>query len=293
MTTTTAPRAEEPAVAQTQERRCEHVLGTRRSPTHRSTVLGLLPHTTSAGAARWATEEAVRTLSSLLVLDCRCSQVRADRGRSIASMFADLPSVPLTLRCVLGRPVDALLSSGDQHGTLVLGRSEEMVDLDTMTVVRRSRRAVAVVPDCWTGDQRSGSVVVALGEVAQALTPAQKAALARAMVAAARRSCPVTVVADWRPFAAGRDHDAVMRTFQRRTELVRRATRIITDSYPSVPVRVEVPVSEPAAGVLRAARDSNLLVLPRGLGAGRPGGVLGPVLAECVDRSIAPVLVTP
>ena len=264
--------------------------------TGRAVVVGLGPGVTGRGALVWAADEVARTASQLLVLDCvgpRGSRAELrGRGGRLVAFLDDLPAVPLRLRCVLGQPADALLAATDRCGVLVLGRDEDVLGLDEVLVVQGSRRPVAVVPDGWRPGRWPGAVVVALGETGGALDRCQRRALATALVVAARRAVPVTVLADWRSFASGPDRRAVLSRFRQRAELLRDAVAPVVEAYPTVTVEVDVPVADAGAGVLRHASLAGLVVLPRPARSA-PGGPGAVAFWDCLDRSRAPVLVVP
>jgi hypothetical protein len=170
----------------------------------------------------------------------------------------------------------------------VLGRTGVLLDLEALSVVRRARRPVVIVPDGWAPDARRTRVVIALGAVGAVGAvpgPGQRRALAAGLALAGRREAPVLVLADWRAFASEHGTRSMLRTFHRRDELVHEALRPLTAHCPRTRLEVAVPVAEARPGILRQAASADLVVLPRGLD--------GTTLAECLDRSPVPVVVVP
>lgn len=261
----------------------------------RSVVVGLGADVDGCAALAWAADDATRTASALLVLDCVGTGAGAPtRGAAIARTLAGSP-VAGRLRCVRGAPEDALLAAGDHGDLLVLGRAGEMLGLDAVPVVQRSLRPVVVVPDEWTPQphEHPALVLVGLGAVGGTLAPDQRRTLATALVVAARRAATVTVVADWRPYATGTARDLVLTRFRRREALVLEAVRQVSAGYPGITVGVDVPVADGVAAVLQRAPRAAIVVLPRG--AGSPSATLRDRVGlwECLDRSPVPVLVVP
>jgi nucleotide-binding universal stress UspA family protein len=148
---------------------------------------------------------------------------------------------------------------------------------------------VAVVRSPQPTD-RAGPVVVgvdgaARASVAAARVAAREAALRGvALVVVHARQTTVPDVVDERLLRQATDADRAYRSAQRIAGRLRRA-------HPGLEVRLHLPDDDPAHGLLKAARDAQLLVVgSRGVGAS-PGMLLGPVTVAALREPTVTVLV--
>lgn len=253
----------------------------------RATVVGLLPDVAGAAALTWAAEDARRADSCLLVLDClgaRHPGRESARGHTIVEQIQAADVSSARLRCVLGAPADAVVAAGDGGRLVVLGRRGEQLSADAVAVLRRLTRPPVIVPDAWDVAVPRRGVVLDLGAVADHLEPAQERAVTTALLMAVRRAAPLTVLADWAPYASGRDRAAVLTRFRAREDLVRETLQDLAARHPQVRVRVTVPVSERVTRVLQHAGEAELVVLSRD----------GEITTwELADRNPVPTLLVP
>ena len=266
-----------------------------------------------AGALRYAVVEARRRrvplhlvhvlADGLNVVPAVAPQVLRGAGQGVLdtamSTARELgPDLDLTGQLLVGRRSDAIVSVAKDAELLVLGReTRKGVDrllTGTTTAAATAHAAcdVVVVPSFWTGDHVRGRVVVGVRSVHDAGDVA-----ARGLAEAAWRGVGLEIVTAWHlPDAyldkiEARSHgdewvDAGMADLKSLLQPLRA-------SFPDVDVQLRVVHGRPAAVLLDAAADSELLILTRRHAAVPPHERFGGVGRAVLRLSDVPVLVVP
>lgn len=272
----------------------------------------------SAGALRYAVEEAVRRgvpLRLVHVLPVNApvwpgvpmSGVAGSDLRALASSILEggvravrdiAPDLDVSTRLSAGSRSAALVEAAQDAQLVVVGRETQhgidriLVGAVTAAVAAHAPCEVAVVPSFWSGEHARARVVAALKSRSNA-----PAVLGEALAQARTRDARLTVVTAWEL------PDPYLDRIELRThadEWEDEGRRVIEDvvapyrsEYADVAIDVRVQHGRAAEVLLAASRDSDLLVLSRRRHAVPPFGHLGGVTHAILRLSDVPVLVVP
>lgn len=269
----------------------------------------------SAGALRYAVEEALRTGAGLRLLHVSPSYPPmspmtpalpaeiASTGTAILEQTRDavaLLAPGLTVKAVrhTGSRVAELVSGSEDARLLVVGHETRsglerlLAGGTTASVAAHAKVPVVAVPSDWEPTADEGPNVVGLKSQAHA-----DELLGAAFRRAADTGAPIDVVHAWK--LPDEYVDRIEARTQgeywltRGSELVEKELEPWRRDYPDTQVTVQVVHADPARALVEAARDARLLVLVRRL----PSRVLGSHLggtARAVMRTVTcPVEVVP
>lgn len=277
-------------------------------------VVGVDGTESAERALLWAAREAALRRCALVVTHAyrhlgwpggpEVDRANRRRARNLVRAAADLaaaaqPNLVIVPQVVRGTPVQALESAVDLPDLLVVGQRHRgrvagaLLAGTGSGLARRSPRPVVVVPE---PDGRpgpfAGHVVVGVDHSVQSGT-----VLAFAFAAAASRGRPLAVVHvglgwntdTWRELDSGELHQE---SPEEGWLLLEAAVRPFRALYPRLPVKLVLHQAPAAAGLLRAARGADLLVVGTA-GRGRVASATGSVSRAMIARASCPVAVIP
>lgn len=278
--------------------------------THTPIVVAVDGSERNRSAVAWAAHEAAAlgcALTLVTVVPEQGLPVRHDRGRTreqaALDMLADLRSeardivaeASVGTAVASGHPVEALLGRASAARLIVVGKrglggfARVMVGSTSIALAGRSPVPVAIVPDGWDQSGSTGRPVVLGVDLDRTDTQPTRLAFARAR----RLGVPLVAVHGWEtpaPYTwdAGAATDAV-------TELDEQIARAFdawlatwVERYPDVVVRPMRTHKHPAAAILDAAHEAQLVVLGR-----HPAGVFGGFAFGSVARAVLHYAETP
>ncbi len=197
-----------------------------------------------------------------------------------------------------GSRVHVLVAAAQDAAIVVLGHRDRSVlervftGSTTTGVAARAHCPVVSVPATWSGERIHGRIVVGVEEAGHA-----REALAAAFAAATARNATVTVLHAWKLQSP---YDEAIASRVDPDEWVEPVTKTIQailaewrEAYPDVDVVIDVRHQSPAAALVGASEDADLLVLGR-RGHGAPLGIyLGSTVRTLIRESSCPVVVAP
>lgn len=286
-----------------------------RELTRRPVVVAVDGSDRNRSAVAWAAHEAaalgvgmtlVSALPDYVVPTPHFSAHTQDK--EVLDMLADIradirdivPEGSVDTVAVAGDPVDVLLERGAAAGLVVVGKrglggfARLIVGSTSIALAGRSPVPVAIVPDPWDRATEAGKPVVLGIDLDKADDEPIEAAFARAR----RLGAPLVAVHGWETPAvyswdAATVAGAVTDREQEASEQFDRLIQTWRERYPEVVVRPMRVHQHPAAAILEAAADAQVVVLGR-----HPAGVFGGFAFGSVARVVlhyseCPVLVVP
>lgn len=286
-------------------------MSTRES---RPVVVGIDGGTGSAGALRYAVDEAVRRGEGLHVVHVWSGSVpegllqwgawagpeaagRAilDHATETASRLA--PGLEISTQLIVGPRSAGILAAARGGRLLVVGRPprhhpDVPLGLTPAGVAARSDCPTVVVPSSWTADQPRGVIVVGLRSRAHA-----RELLSHAFETAQQRGARIVVVTAWELYDPTMDRaEARFRSAEWEAE----GRRVLEDLVgewrercPAVPVELRVVHGRAATVLVHAAAEADLLLVARRRHAVPPYGRLGGTAHAVLRSSRTPVEVVP
>ena len=269
----------------------------------------------SAGALRYATEEARRTGAELHLVHVSPSYPPmapmtpslpaeiASTGTAILQQAREAvariaPELKVGATRHTGSRVAELVSSAEGARLLVIGRETRsglerlLAGGTTAAVAAHSSVPVVAVPSDWEPSAAAGPIVVGLKSQAHA-TELLGAAFRRAGATGA----PIEVVHAWKLPDAYVDRieerTAGAAWLTRGTELVERELAPWRRDFPDTTVTVTVVHDDPANALVSAAKDARLLILVRRLPSRVLGSHLGGTARAVMRVASCPVEVVP
>ncbi|MFJ8582849.1 universal stress protein [Micromonospora sp. NPDC093277] len=203
-----------------------------------------------------------------------------------ASAAADRPGLTVHGEVFDGPPALVLQERSAQAGMLVLGTRGHggfgglLAGSTAVSVAAHGHCPVIVVRDGKAAT--SGPVLVGVDG-----SESSRLALGFAVERAAQRDVPLRVLRVWGPTGAppGSDPEAAERT------AVEQELAQWRETFPDVPIEIQVPSGNPAALLVEASREAQLVVVgSRGRG-GLRGMLLGSVSQQLIHHSQCPVAV--
>ncbi|WP_055558054.1 universal stress protein [Streptomyces sp. NBRC 110028] len=278
-------------------------------------TVGLDGSAESLAAARWAADEAERrelalrlTHAWILLSPPTPDSPAADEQnywakRIVHDAHTELssshPGLTIVEDLVADEAETALLDAAARSRMLVLGSrgldpvaSFFLGDV-ALHVVGRAERAVVLVRGERAAEQRRRHVVVGLS-----LHGPQDNLLEFAYVTAFTRGVPLHAVHGRKPDRAytgvrGAESDVARDQAERARGELEEVLRPWREKFPRVRVVDEVRLESPARAVVRAAADSDLLMVGRRKHPPALGPRLGPVVQAAVHHAACPVAVVP
>jgi nucleotide-binding universal stress UspA family protein len=280
-------------------------------------VVGVDGSDDSDRAIRFAVEEATRlgtglrlvhavyeTLPMSPMVPLVSSETLDEVGRRIvtdaAARLRELVGGRLAVETVvaLGPPARGLLDAAADAALIVLGHrhlsrlGRVFTGSTTIALAARASCPVVCVPAEWTPTPAQPRVVVGVDG-----SSGSRAAIGAAFEAASRRGGSVTVLHAWR---LPDQYDAVAGSPVLEDEWLQESEIILSeilagwrDSYPDVPVDVELRYERPAAALTEASAKADLVVVGRHGHGGVLGLPLGSIARALVHHSHCPVVLVP
>jgi nucleotide-binding universal stress UspA family protein len=283
--------------------------------THKPIVVAVDGSERNRSAVAWAAHEAAAlggALTLLTVVPEHVAPTRHQPGRTreqeALDMLADLRSEVRDIvaeksvgtAVAAGDPVEVLLDQAHDAGLMVVGKrglggfARVMVGSTSIALSGRSPVPVAIVPDGWDSTRYDGRPVVLGVDLDRSDTQAIRLAFLRAR----RLGVPLVAVHGWEtPAMYSWDAAAVTDAMTELEEQTARAFDALlatwAEQYPEVVVRPMRAHQHPAAAILDAAQEAQLVVLGR-----HPAGIFGGFAFGSVARAVlhyaeTPVLTVP
>jgi len=219
--------------------------------------------------------------------------------RAVKRTRAGHPELTVRLEMQVGDPVDCLLDRSVGQGMLITGRrglgsfGRVFLGSTSTGVAGRSWVPVIMVPGDWDAQQHRGQPVLVGADPGQPCGDALRFAFAEAD----RRDVGVTVLhaLDLTPrpiWDPDLETESVRAWQERAAKAVDEAVDPVHAEFPHVPVRISLPLDNPASALLDAAAEAQLVVLGRHH-SGRLGFALGSVARPVLHYAEAPVSVVP
>jgi len=192
-----------------------------------------------------------------------------------------VPAILSHAQCASGI-VMASRSGGAQH--LLTGST-------TVGVLAGSHVPVICVPPAWNPDARHGRVVVGIAN------PASKSLVEPALARAREQGEGLTLLHAWRPkglYDTAIGGQALVEIWERESEkTMREMLAARREGYPDVEVDVDLRYDQPAAALVSASQDADLLVLGRRGHRGPPGVAVGSIARVLMHAAACPVEILP
>ncbi len=211
-----------------------------------------------------------------------------------------VPETSVSTLALAGDPVDVLLDRAGSAGLVVVGKrglggfARVIVGSTSIALAGRSSAPVAIVPDGWDQSTQTGKPVV----LGIDLDKADREPIETAFLRARRLGVPLVAVHGREtPTVYSWDAAAVAGAVTEREDAAAEQLSRLLDTwrerYPDVVVRPMRAHQHPAAAVLDAAQDAQVIVLGR-----HPAGLFGGFAFGSVARAVlhyaeCPVLVVP
>jgi nucleotide-binding universal stress UspA family protein len=268
----------------------------------------------SAGVLRYAVDQAVRAGASLHLVHAlpggspqdlvpvvawaeRRAEGSAVLDQSVAAARAIAPALEISTELVVGSLVAAVLGAARDGRLLVVGRSphhrvETPGGGTPAALATRAECPDVVVPSSWTAGAGPGDVVVAMKSRTHA-----RELLSHAFDIAEERGARVRVVTAWELYDPvmdrneSRDHAAQWEAEGKR--VLAALVEPWQESYPSVPVDLQVIHGRAATVLEQASVGADLLLLARREHMVPPYGRLGSTAHRVLRTSQSPVEVVP
>lgn len=211
-----------------------------------------------------------------------------------------LPEESVHLEAVAGNAVDVLLSKADSAGLIVVGKrglggfTRMIVGSTSIALAGRSPVPVAIVPDSWDPAERVGRPVVLGIDLAKPDEEPIEAAFKRAerlgVILVAVHGWETPAVYSW---DAATIAGAVTELDEDESTRFDEVLAFWRERHPDVTVRAMRLHKHPAAAVLEAAQEAQVVVLGR-----HPAGIFGGFAFGSVARAVlhyaeCPVVVVP
>ncbi|MDG4825345.1 universal stress protein [Asanoa sp. WMMD1127] len=220
------------------------------------------------------------------------SETYRDAERAVArtvSVLAEAnPDVPVDGLVVEG-PAAAMLADLSSGALLVVvgnrgrgGVAGLLIGSVAAEVVTHAAGPVAVVRAADAGRPARGLVVVGVDD-----SPGGRAAVSTAFAEASARNAPLTAVRAWPPPGRPRGAVADPEAAEVLTDLLAEGRR----AHPAVTVTTRVPSADPAAALVDASRDAQLVVIGSGRRGGFRGLRVGATARQLLRYAHCPVLV--
>lgn len=266
-------------------------------------VLGFDGSAASLVALDWVAERAARGPSHVEVVLVSGTALQDDFGSDAGLIEAErrlrdrAPDTEVDTHRLAGRMPDALLDRARGAALLVIGSHRghplwsALTSWMPLRVASRSRTPVAVIPDTWPDPGVTGGVVVGVDDDDSSL-----AAIDFAAAEAAATGVALRLVHTWAmPVPQMEGSVALLaspiETRAQHRRIARDALTRVRAAHPDLATEQVIEQGGPAAGLLRAARRADLLVLGthhRGLFA---GAMLGSVGQDVLTQTRVPVCV--
>lgn len=281
---------------------------------HKPIVVAVDGSERNRSALRWAGTEAAAEGCGLVLVTALRDHVVAVPGRGNGEQRAALAMLdrarthlgPLTTdetvttRTVDGAPVEVLLGEAEEARMVVVGKrglggfARLLVGSTSIALAGRSPVPVAVVPDGWDPQERTGRPVVLGVDPFEPDHNPRHLAFRRAQ----RMRVPLVAVYGWEaPATYSWDADIVSGAISaHEQEGQRRFEEFLatwTARFPEVTVRPMRAHRHPATAVLDAAEESQLVVLGRHQAGAFGGFAVGSVARTVLHYAETPVLVVP
>ncbi len=279
----------------------------------RAIVVGVDGTPGGEGALRYAAVEAGRRGAPLVlvhvladglnVVPAVSPVVFTDAGRvlldeALVAARELAPDLDVTGVLKVGRRSDALIDAAREAALLVIGRETRtgvermLTGTTTAAAAAHARCDVVMVPSFWTSRSAPRRVVVGVRSVGEAGEVVRRAA-----AEAAWRHCPLTAVMAWHVPDLNLDRIEV-RTHAEEWErnglvVLEHLVAPLGLIHPDLDIDLRVIHGRPAAVLLAAAKDCDLLVVTRRHATLPPHERLGGVAHAVLRLSDVPVLVVP
>ena len=286
-------------------------MSTRES---RPVVVGIDGGTGSAGALRYAVDEAVRRGEGLHIVHVWSGGVPEALGRwgawagpeaagraildcAIETALRSAPTLEISTQLVIGPRSAGILAGARGGRLLVVGRPpRHHPDLPLgptpAGVAARSECPTVVVPSSWTADRPRGVILVGLRSSTHA-----RELLSHAFETAQRCGARIVVVTAWERYDPTADRtEARFHSAEWEAEGRRVLEELVGEwrgRRPAVPVELRVVHGRAATVLVHAAAEADLLLIARRRHAVPPFGRLGGTAHAVLRSSRTPVEVVP